>query len=74
MRKYDLKLVAKLWVASLANTSEGGFDADEVGLTEEELGIVTKYAHEVGDKLAGKHGHFTDLKKIVEYVYDTYYE
>lgn len=74
MNKPHLKLVAKLWVASIAANSEMGFDAEEVGLTEKELSIVVDEAILIGEKMAGKHGIKCTLTEIVNHIYDTYYE
>lgn len=74
MNKPHLKLVAKLWVASLAANSEMGFDSEEVGLTDKELSIVVDEAILIGEKMAGKHGIKNTLSDIVNHVYDTYYE
>jgi hypothetical protein len=74
MKKPHLKIVAKLWIASLAVNSEMVFHAEEAGLTEMELSTVVKEAVLIGEKMAGKHGIKPTLTDIVSHVYNTYYK
>ena len=74
MTKTDLKLVAKLYLASMAIELDSGFLAEEVGLTEKELEYFTAYLNDMGRKMLKQHPHQSGLKSIVDYVYTEFYD
>jgi hypothetical protein len=68
MTKIHLKLVAKIYAASMLIESDGGYDPEDVGLTESESEYLTKTLNQKGRKELGDHQHNSTLREIVTYV------
>jgi len=68
LSKRKLKLIAKVWIGSIAYSSEGGFISESVGLSEDELSFIVTHAQEIGVKMCGAIGTNGDLEDIVKKV------
>lgn len=74
MRKQHLRLIAKLYLASIAQQQDGGFEAETCGLSEDEANFIVKELDILGDKMSKGHPNHYSLIDIVRYVEDMYYE
>ena len=58
----------------MAQQQDGGFMADQCGLTEKEANILVAELDLLGDKMSKGHPNHFSLVDIVKYVQDKYYE